>query len=155
MGLLKAEVTDHQIITAKVSLTLEQEQSHRQLGLAIPDPVTVTLLVDTGSKRTSLVPGIIRHLDPIKQSNVRVESSTGSVQSSLYWVSLAFPGSNLKPIEHLSIASLPLPVTLANYHGLIGRDLLLAWEYFFLEGRRRRITIRDTRRLLLDWLRLP
>jgi hypothetical protein len=154
MGKYKSPVTDHLFIGAVVSLTPGQERFDRGLGLAIPDPVAVKLIIDTGSRRSSLVPGIIRYLDPFKVCDARVESSLGTAMTSLHWVRLEFPGSNLNPLAHLTVARLSMPPLLANYHGVIGRDLLLAWESFSLEGRKKRFTIRDTRRGLLDWLRL-
>ena len=90
----------------------------------------------------------------IKMGNARIETGMGSQDTSLFWVRLEFHETNLFAIDHLAVARLPLPPSLANYHGIIGRDLLLNWESLFLEGRRKRFTIRDSPRSLLDWFRL-
>ena len=40
-------------------------------GRVVPAPVPIRLLIDTGAKRTILIPGIIRHLDPSAGDLVR------------------------------------------------------------------------------------
>jgi hypothetical protein len=148
------QLTDHLVVGAIASLIPWEVELYRRTGLPMPGPVAVKLLIDTGSKRSSLIPGIIRHLDPIKMGNARIETGMGSQDTSLFWVRLEFHETNLFAIDHLAVARLPLPPSLANYHGIIGRDLLLNWESLFLEGRRKRFTIRDSPRSLLDWFRL-
>jgi hypothetical protein len=86
--------------------------------------------------------------------DVREETSTGVLDTSLFWVRIEFPGTSLSPVPYFPIARLPLPPLLATYHGLIGRDLLFAWESFLLEGRQRQFTIRDKPAGLLGWLGL-
>jgi hypothetical protein len=74
-------------------------------------------------------------------------------EANLHWVRRAFPGTSLQDVAELSVARLPLPPSLQGFHGLIGRDLLRRWDSFIYEGRRRRLTIRDTPAGLFGWLR--
>lgn len=152
MGKYTARVTDHLVVPARVSLTPGQEDLDLSAGRTVPNPVSVQLLIDTGSKRSSLIPGIIEYLKPLPYRDVRVETSTGSTHTSLYWDQLEFPGTNLSARPEIAMARVAVPSSLANYHGVIGRDLLFAWEYLFLEGRRQRFTIRDVPSKWFGWL---
>lgn len=153
MGQFTTVVHDHLVLPARVALTEGQVHRDRLLGRAVPGPVTLRLIVDTGSKRTALVPGVIDHLTPARAGDARVETSAASVVSMLYWLRLEFPDTALAPIPSLKVARLPLPPSLQAYHGLIGRDLLHHWESVLFEGRRGRLTVRDTPGGLLGWLR--
>jgi hypothetical protein len=70
----------------------------------------------------------------------------------LYWVRLAFPETALNPFDNVQVARLAMPPDLAQFHGLLGRDLLRRLESFLYEGRRGRYTLRDTPGLF-GWLR--
>ncbi|HEV3257237.1 MAG TPA: hypothetical protein VG013_10185 [Gemmataceae bacterium] len=117
----------------------------------MPPFVPARLLIDTGSKRTTMVPGIIRHLHPSFARDVRVETSLASGEPALFWVRLEFPETWLAPIPELAVARLNLPPSLRAFHGVIGRDLLRRWESFLYEGRRGRFTLRDTPPGLFGW----
>jgi hypothetical protein len=152
MGKYTADFHDHLVVPARVHLTRGQEHAFRLSGRAVPAPVPVRLLIDTGSKRSSLIPQVITPLDPALQGFVRVETSLAAMETSLYWARLAFPGTTLAAIRELTAARLPLPPSLHAYHGLLGRDLLGRWEYFLYEGRRGRFTLRDAPRRWFGWL---
>jgi hypothetical protein len=96
---------------------------------------------------------VIRHLQPAPGADVQVETSLASVEATLFWVRLEFPGGTLGPIPELAVARLGLPPSLSTLHGVIGRDLLRQWESLLVEGRRGRFTIRDTPRGLRAWFR--
>ncbi len=153
MGKYTAFVQDHLIVPARVLQTRGQEQLCRLLGRPVPTSVPVRLVIDTGSKRTTLIPGVITHLNPAAQARVRVETSLATVETILFWVRLEFPGTSLAPVSDLAVARMPLPLSLGSFHGLIGRDLLRIWESFLFEGRRGRFTVRDTPGGLFGWLR--
>src|SRR5438132_6019291 len=88
-----------------------------------------------------LVPAVIRNLQPGAAGRVRVETSLASGESTLFWVRLEFPGTSLEPMSETAVARLNLPLSLRNFHGILGRDLLRRWESFLFEGRRGRLTI--------------
>jgi hypothetical protein len=75
------------------------------------------------------------------------------LETVLFWVRLEFPDSSLAAIPQIAVARLPMPPSLRDYHGVIGRDLLGRWESFNYEGRRRRFTIRDSPGGLFGWLK--
>jgi hypothetical protein len=152
MARYTAAVSDLLILPAVASLTRGTSHLLRQRGDRVPSPVPVQLLIDTGSKRTTLIPGIIRHVDPPGGADVRAVTPTAAVGASLFWVRLDFPQAGLAPIEHVQVARLPMPSDLARFHGLLGRDLLQRLASFDWEGQRGRYTLRDTPGLL-GWLR--
>jgi hypothetical protein len=153
MGRYRATVQDRLILPAQVLLTREREQVFRLLGRRIPTPVPVRLIIDTGSKRSSLVPAVLNNLTPLIYKTARVETSLASVETELYWVRLEFPGSSLAAVPELAVARLPMPPSLHDFQGVVGRDLLRIWESFLYEGRRGRLTIRDAPGGLFGWFK--
>lgn len=153
MGKYTAVVGDHLILPARVHQTSGQEQLSRRTGRHVPVPLSVRLIIDTGSKRSCLVPGILNHLRLEPTDHVRVETGAGHWETTLTWVRLEFPGTSLAPIPDLLVARMPLPPSLRSFHGLIGRDLLHQWESLLFEGRRGRFTLRDVPGGLFGWLR--
>jgi hypothetical protein len=152
MGKYSAPVEDHLILPVAVSLRPGTERLRRQTGRPVPAPVPVRLVIDTGSKRTTLIPGIIHHLNPPRGADVRLVTPQAVGMVTLFWVRLAFPGIGLASFEHVQVARLAMPPELAQFHGLLGRDLLRRLESFDYEGRRGRYTLRDTPGLF-GWLR--
>src|SRR5262249_4332961 len=114
-----------------------------RLGQAVPTPVSIRLLIDSGSNRTTLIPGIIRHLDPPGSDPIRLETPLAGGTTRLFWVSLTFPETSLAPFEHVQVARLAMPPGLAQFHGLLGRALLRRLESFEYEGRRGSSPLRD------------
>jgi hypothetical protein len=152
MGRFVAHVEDHLILPARVSLPEGEVVSRRREGRAVAAPVGLRLVVDTGSKRTTLIPGIIRHLDPQGGTLVRVENPLSVGTAFLYWVRLDFPDAGLAPFDNVQVARLAMPPMLSQFHGLLGRDLLRRLESFDYQGRHGRYVVRDTPGLL-GWLR--
>jgi hypothetical protein len=152
MGKFTAPVSDHLILPAQVAQPRGQAQSFQLMGRGVPAPVPVRLLLDTGSKRSTLVPGIMDHLQPFVASKARIETSLAAGETDLYWVRLEFPGTSLAAVPLLAVARLTMPPPLRLFQGVVGRDLLRQWESFHFEGRRGRFTLRDTPGGLLSWL---
>lgn len=134
MGTFATQVDDHWIMPADVSQVLGQQHEFRVLGRPVPQPVPVQLIVDSGSKRTSLVPEVIRQLQPVVAGRVRVETSLAVGESQLFWIRFEFPTSSLKPIAQVAVARLALPRTLAGFDGIIGRDVLRQWDWVLFRG---------------------
>jgi hypothetical protein len=109
-------------------------------------------LIDTGSKRTTLVPDVLRHLDPQADVAVRVATALAAGLTKLFWVRLDFPEAGLAPFDPVQVAGLAMPAALGQFHGVLGRDLLRRLESFDYEGRCGRYTLRDTPGLF-GWLR--
>jgi len=152
MGKYTAAVVDHLALPALVKPTQGQEHFSRLAGHDVPAPVSVRLLIDTGSKRTTLIPGILRHLQPPAGTEAQVVTPLAVGDVALYWVRLEFPAAGLAPVPEVLVARLSMPPGLSQFHGLLGRDLLRYWESFLYEGRRGRYTLRDEPGLL-GWLR--
>jgi hypothetical protein len=58
----------------------------------------------------------------------------------------------LRTIPAFLVARLPMPPGLAQFHGLLGRDLLRRFASFEYEGKRECYTLRDSPGLF-GWLR--
>jgi hypothetical protein len=152
MGRYTAAVRDHLILPALVSLPAGEERLRRGAGQRVPAPVSLRLLIDTGSRRTTLIPGVVRHLDPPAGVEVELVTPLASVAATLYWVRLAFPEAGLAPFDPVQVARLPMPAQLSQFHGLLGRDLLGRLELFEYHGRRGYYSLRDAPGWL-GWLR--
>jgi hypothetical protein len=152
MGKYIASVKEHLLLPARVRLPPNHEQLLHRLHQPVPAPVSIRLLIDTGSKRTTLIPGIFRHLQPALSRPTHITNSFGSGITRPGWVCLDFPEAGLAAFPEVLVARLPLPPALAQFHGLLGRDLLRRLESFEYEGRRGCYTIRD-RPGLMTWLR--
>src|SRR3954465_7120121 len=95
MGKFVASVEDHLIFPARVRAPPDRERFSQASGQVLPAPVPIRLLIDTGSKRTTLIPGIIRHLRPPAGSEARLVTPMGAVVTNLFWVCLEFPEAGL------------------------------------------------------------
>ncbi len=152
MGKYIATVTDHLVLPALARLPEGEELVRERTGRSVTSPVPVRLLIDTGSKRTTLIPGILSHLDPQSDVAVRVTTSLATGMTRLFWVRFDFPQTGLAPFDPVRVADLTMPADLSQFYGVLGRDLLRRLESFDYEGRRSRYTPRDTPGLL-GWLR--
>jgi hypothetical protein len=153
MGKYAVAVQDHLAVDARVLLTRGIERARRLLGREVFAPVSVRLSIDTGSKRSALLYSVLDHLGSVAGGAARLETSLTSGTVELHWVQLEFPGTTLRGIPQLLVARVRMPPSMHAFHGVIGRDLLSQWESFQYEGRRRRITIRDTPGGLFGWLK--
>jgi hypothetical protein len=152
MGKYTASVEDHLVLPARVRLPPDEERWLGGSGGRVPTPVPIRLLIDTGSRRTTLIPGIVRHLSPTTGCDARIITPLATGDTALYWVRLEFPGTGLPSIPEVLVARLGMPPGLIRFHGLLGRDLLSRLESFEYLGRRGRYTLRDTPGLF-GWLR--
>ncbi len=136
MGSFRAAVQDRLILPATALLTREVEAAARALGRSIAAPIAVRLVLDTGSKRSSMVPSVLDRLNPPPAGRANVETVLASAAIELFWVRLEFPDSSLAAVPLVAVARLPMPASLREYQGVVGRDLLSRWESFLYEGRR-------------------
>ena len=152
MGKYTTSVHDHLILPARVSITQGRARELRSFGNSVPPPVPIRLLIDSGSKRTTLIPGLVRHLRVPAASDARVVTPFDIVAVDLFWVSLEFPEAGLTAFPEVLVARLPMPAALSQFHGLLGRDLLRRFESLEYEGRRGCYSLRD-RAGVFPWLR--
>jgi hypothetical protein len=153
MGIYTANVEEHLVLPARVSLTEDERRVFKMLGRTTAEPIDIRLIVDTGSRRTCLSPAIIDQLRPLSQGRLRVETSLASGETTLFWMRLEFPESTLHPVAELSVARLQMPRGMSKFDGVLGRDVLRRWHRLAYEGRRGRLVIRDLPPSLFDWFR--
>src|SRR5262245_4857320 len=123
MGKFTTTVEDHLVLPARVRLPPGNEYLLARSGRPVPAPVPIRLLIDTGARRTTLIPDILQHLEPTSESDVRVITPFVTGETTLYWVCLEFPGTRLPSFQAVLAAHLPMPPALSQFHGLLGRDL--------------------------------
>jgi hypothetical protein len=152
MGKFITSVDDHLILNACAMLTDEDRRNFQAQGQACPPPIPIRLVIDTGSRRSTLIPSVIAQFTLSPRGWTRVHTSLASGKSNLFAVRFEFPDTGLGAIPKLLVARLGLPSSLPAFHGVIGRDVLRRWEYFRYEGRCQRLIIRDTPHPLLRWL---
>jgi hypothetical protein len=151
MGKFTAPVEDHLILPARVRLLQAEERALAARGASIPTSVSIRLLIDTGAKRTTLIPGIVAHLKPMSFAEARLVTALGSVRTDLVWVLLEFPEAGLASFPEVLVARHPMPPSLARFHGLFGRDLLSRLHSFEYRGRRGQYVLRDAPGWLGRW----
>lgn len=152
MGKYTADAYDHLVLPAHVLLTHGQEQARRLLGRSVPPSVAVNLLIDTGSRRSTLRPAVVTQLELEVIGTVRVETGVAAVETRLHWIRLEFPHTALAAIAELAVARMPLRPSLQPFDGLIGRGHLRRWDAFVYRGRRGQFSIRDTPGWQFGWL---
>jgi hypothetical protein len=152
MARYRAPVHDPLVLPAQVCLTRGQEHLLRMLHRSVPAPVSVQLLIDTGSTRCSLLPSVLARLNPEQAGTARLETSLAATEVSLFRVRLELPHTKLAALPEVTVARTPLPISLASFHGVIGRDVLRRWDSLCYQGRRGRLTIRDTPSWFCWWI---
>jgi hypothetical protein len=140
MGIYRSRVQD--LLVVPVSISLPRTQ--RGQGWPASRQKLVSLVVDSGSKYCSLTPDVFEELDLPFWRPVHVSTHLGEGSAGLYRASFAFPTSTLASFPAVTVARLRMPRHLASYEGVIGRDLLRAWETFY-SGPRGQLTIGDYR----------
>lgn len=93
----------------------------KQKSQAIPAPVEITALIDTGASGTAIKPEVIRQLQltPRGVTNICTPSSSAH-PCNVYDVSLVFPNGVGVPV----ITVIEVPLEGQVIQGLIGRDVL-------------------------------
>ena len=84
MGKYRAAVYDKMILPAMSRLPAEDDAVFRALGREVAAPIAVMLIIDTGSKRTSLVPSVLDCLAPTAAGRVNIETTVASAQTELF-----------------------------------------------------------------------
>src|SRR5262245_1317184 len=115
MGRYTAPVEEHLVLPARVRLPPDHEGLLRHLQRPVPTPVAIRLLIDTGSKRTTFIPGVVRHLQPTPSGEGQVITPLGSVRAERFWVSLEFPEAGLATFAEVLVARLPMPAALGQF----------------------------------------
>jgi hypothetical protein len=150
MGVYRGPVDEILFLPVRVSLPHADVRKLQLRSSAVPVPVEVRLIIDTGSQRSALKPSVLRYPQCPSRHSVRVQTSTGEGQAKYDEVGMEFLTSSLAALPRAVVVGLDLPPRLQDYSGVIGRDILGGWEFYY-SGPRRRLTIRD-HRSFLGWL---
>ncbi len=109
-------------------------------GVQTPQPFLCKALVDTGASGLAIDRSIASFLGLKKKGVTNNLTANGAKISPVYFVSLSFPGSNLKSYDMLRATE----VDLANqsFHCLIGRETMSNWHLHY-NGQTGQISISD------------
>src|SRR5438552_4052265 len=130
MGLYRGAVEDILFVPVRVSLLSSDAQTLQLRGSSVPAPVEVRLVLDSGSRRSTLTLSILQHLQCPPGQPVEVQTSTGEHRANYYEVGMDFLSGTLGALPHVSVVGTALPRRLRDYGGVIGRDILSGWELF-------------------------
>jgi hypothetical protein len=117
------------ILSASVSVSEPRLAALKAAGRAIPQPVAIRALVDTGASCTCVDPTVLNTLGLTPTGSVSVNTpSTGATPHDTYQfdVALLIPGpSNSSPLVFQTIPVVSAELLAAQtFHALIGRDIL-------------------------------
>jgi hypothetical protein len=114
------------VVAGRVGLSAAEAAKLVQSGQPVPPPVPVRALIDTGSDRTAVAPGIIRQLGLQPLIHGMAHTAGGSFQVNLYCIGLTIHGPTRGAGAELSLSDLlvsELTVALP-FEVLIGLDVL-------------------------------
>lgn len=117
---------------------LARVSSLRQPELAL----TVRLVLDTGSRRSTLISAILNQLRLPSIGEIVLQTALAQSRVRLFNVRIEFALGSLLPIPRMIVVGAPVPRKLSGFDGVIGRDILSRWE-IFISGPRKRLVVRD------------
>ncbi|MCW6169304.1 MAG: retropepsin-like domain-containing protein [Thermoplasmatales archaeon] len=128
------------ILNVAISPDMPTASTLQTQGVQTPQPFLCKALVDTGASGLAIDKTIASTLGLKKKGITNNLTANGAKISPVYFVSLSFPGSNLKNYDILRATE----VDLANqpFHCLIGRETMSNWHMHY-NGQTGQISISD------------
>ncbi len=134
---------DGLIVQAVFGLNGPQTTSLVQAGQAIPSPIQVRALLDSGSDVSAIAPRVVQQLGVISLISGSSVTASGKLAVNLYRVSLTIAGTGGRAGPVLAISDLlvsELATPLPNLEALIGLDVLRECLLIF-DGPAQRFTL--------------
>jgi hypothetical protein len=136
------------IVPVEVTLSTPVLNRLRAAGLAVPTPVPVSALLDTGSEVTVVDAGVLaplvgHGLQPSRFVYTNAPSAGGLAPTLEYHLGLAVGRDPRRPRSGLALPAHPVyerALGALGYQALIGRDVLDHCAFFY-DGPGRRITL--------------
>lgn len=125
-----------------ISIPADSVATRRQLVGPLRNTVSTRLVLDSGSRLSCLSYPVLEPLNAPCAGPLRLQTAAGTRMVDRFRVRLEFPPGTLKPIPDVTVARIQMPAKLSTYGGVIGRDILDQWEFFW-SGFRRRLATRD------------
>jgi predicted aspartyl protease len=128
------------VLNIAISPDMLTVSTMQTLGQVAPRPFLCKALVDTGASGLAIDRSIAVALGLKKQGIANNFTANGAKQSPVYFVSLNFPGTNLRSYDMLRATE----VDLANqpFQCLIGRETMANWHMHY-NGQTGQISISD------------
>lgn len=106
----------------------------------VPPPHSCEALVDTGASGLALDKTVVQALNLKKKGIVTKYTPAGKGVANMYFVALAFPGTNLRSYDMLRATEVDL--TGQPFKCLIGRETMVNWHLHY-NGQTGQISISD------------
>jgi hypothetical protein len=118
------------VLDVAITPTQSLAQQLQRKNQAVPAPVRVTALIDTGASGTVLTPAILQQLgvQPVGIVSMSTPSTTQPVPAAQYMVNVVFPNRVVVP----NVVVMEAPLGGQNIQCLIGRDILSAGVLVYL-----------------------
>lgn len=128
------------ILNVAISPDMLTVSTMQTQGMQIPQPLLCRALVDTGASGLAIDRSIAASLGLKKEGVTTNLTANGATEAPVYFVSLNFPGTNLKSYDMLRATE----VNLANqpFKCLIGRETMKNWHLHY-NGQTGQISIAD------------
>ncbi len=132
MGSFTSSISDLEVVgpnaSLMVSIASAAEQTFRDNNRPIPDPVSISAMIDTGAAVSVIQKGIAAQLDihPVGFNHVTTPTSA-NVKCPVYAVRFTFPGTGW-----LNVNVIEAPLQDPTIQGLIGRDVLKHAVFVYL-----------------------
>lgn len=117
------------IVRAYIGVSVARREALAAQSQAVPNPVPIFALIDTGASNTCVDPSVLAQLDLTPTGQVSVNTpSTGSapVVTDQYDVSIFIPGAleTHPPLTRQNVGVILSELVPQGIHALIGRDVL-------------------------------
>lgn len=109
------------VCQVRIGVSELAEMLLKNQGKAVPPPVEIMALIDTGASGTAVKPEVIRQLQLVPRGVAQIATPSSSAHPcNVFDVSLTFPHGVVAPL----IAVMEVPLEGQRIQGLIGRDVL-------------------------------
>ena len=128
------------VLNIAISPDMLTVSTMQTLGQQTPQPFLCKALVDTGASGLAIDRKIAQSLALKKEGIANNFTANGAKLSPVYFVSLSFPGTNLKSYDMLRATEVDL--TNQPFQCLIGRETMANWHLHY-NGQTGQISISD------------
>lgn len=118
-------------VALNVSITVDNltADAMRAQNLPLPAPVNCPALVDTGASGLALDRTLVQQLALVKKGITKSGTAAGVRLSPIYFVSLEFPGTEVRSYPLLRATEVDLQGQ--PFKCLIGRETMMHWHFHY------------------------
>jgi predicted aspartyl protease len=128
------------ILNVSIAVDNLTAQAMKAQNLPLLTPVSCTALVDTGASGLALDTSVVQQLHLTRKGITTNYTAAGARQSPVYFVSLEFPGSDVRSYPLLRATEVDLQGQ--RFKCLIGRETMANWHIHY-NGQTGQVSIAD------------